>query len=258
MCRVQLAATFHPGRRASQQTTIRGQAHRALDLLAKLLRAHLVDPVAAPAAKLIYCRRRPATQLHRLPAAVVVASRVVAILRWCPRHRRRPTRHRRIRWQRPARLVRAAIAPVRRSGGVPARQRRVAPHRVQTVDRHRLQRHLRAVRVAPAPLVAQARVRGVGRRPSRHQHEVVQIVRPIWVLHPIFPARSEVPHLRRRPAQQTRGAVGCAARRRPQRTDLPPRRRSPLLPCQRVQGRANRGRPCLQPARQGRLEGGTG
>ncbi len=120
----------------------------------------------------------------------------------------------------------SGVAMIPHHRGVPARQPR---------DRLQPDLHLPAVRVGRPSSELRVRdgpppVRQVRGRPARQ-----------------FPPGGPRPR---------RASGGCAGHRRPQRTDrlLPGDR--PLLPGQRILRRAIRAQPCLQPARQTRLEGG--
>jgi hypothetical protein len=125
-------------------------------------------------------------------------------------------------------------------------------HRLALALQERLRRSVRVVRQGRSP------ARTVRDQPQRHLNLATVRRLPLRCR-----ARWERLSARgsrgRRPTalQPTTTAVGYAARRSPQRRYRPPRRRSPLLPGQRVQGRATRGRPLTQPARQGRGQGGT-
>ncbi len=227
MCRVQLAAACRLGKRPN-----RG---RARSLTWDLVHA---GPLRAIRVRSPSARRRPTadqlrlmreTRRHRPTVEPLLPC--YGLLRcpaWRVRCRCAPAREHRVR--RSAEVVRPPLAL-----GL-LRSALECPHRLVAV--------LRSLR-----------------RPAREHREVVQVRTVPRLAHRslgLAPAR-RVARLRCRPAgfRRSRGAVGCAAHRRPQRTNQQPRRRSPLLTGQHVQRRATRGRQGSQPALQRRLEDGT-
>ena len=106
------------------------------------------------------------------------------------------------------------------------------------------------------------RVAGGRSRPARGlpRELEVPLSRPVYPPRTVAMGRAgRVARHRRCPSRPlpSRSAAGCAARRRPQRTDRRPRRHSPALPGQRVQRRATLGQPRSQPALQRRLQEGA-